>query len=93
MHCILIAGPPACGKSTFASFLSERMALPVFSKDEIKEVLFDCIGFNSRQEKRRLDVCATDLMYLFAKKSLSVAGASSLTTILSPRPLPPFKSS
>lgn len=74
MHCILIAGPPACGKSTFASFLGKRLAFPVISKDEIKEVLFDCIGFNSRHEKRRLDMCATELMCLFAKKELELNG-------------------
>ena len=37
MYCILVAGIPAAGKSTMAEALSERLKLPVISKDAIKE--------------------------------------------------------
>ena len=35
--CILIAGMPASGKSTFARMLTEALDVPCFSKDSIKE--------------------------------------------------------
>lgn len=41
MYCILVTGMPAAGKSTMAEVLSERLKLPVISKDTIKELLFD----------------------------------------------------
>lgn len=50
MYCILITGFPAAGKSTMAEFLAEKLAFPVISKDKIKELLFDDVGFNSREE-------------------------------------------
>ena len=50
MYCILVTGIPATGKSTMAKAMSERMKLPVISKDTIKELLFDNVGFQSRAE-------------------------------------------
>ena len=75
MYCILIAGAPASGKSTFARFLGSRLSLPVIAKDAIKEKLFDTVGFRSREEKRKLDICATEVMYLLAEADLK-AGKS-----------------
>lgn len=63
MYCILVTGIPASGKSTLADFLSERMNLPVFSKDQIKELMYDWIGFGSREEKVRLGIVSMDIMY------------------------------
>ena len=51
---ILIAGVPAGGKSSFAAVLAQKMALPLFSKDDFKELLFDSVGFRSRAEKQAL---------------------------------------
>ncbi len=51
MYCILVTGIPAAGKSTMAETLAENLKLPVISKDTIKELLFDCVGFRSREEK------------------------------------------
>ena len=55
MYCILVAGMPASGKSTFAAWLSREKHLPCMSKDQIKELLFDTVGFRSRQEKVALE--------------------------------------
>lgn len=43
---ILIAGAPASGKTTLAHTLSTRLNLPVLSKDDIKESLFDALPVN-----------------------------------------------
>lgn len=56
--CILIAGLPASGKSTFARLLTRELGVPVLSKDAIKESLFDTLGFQSRAEKVRLGEAA-----------------------------------
>ena len=56
--CILIAGMPASGKSTFARMLTEALDVPCFSKDAIKESLYDALGFRSRAEKVRLGEAA-----------------------------------
>lgn len=66
MYCILVAGIPAAGKSTMAKAISERLKLPVISKDALKELLFDNIGFQSREEKVNLGIAGMEIMYYVA---------------------------
>ncbi len=66
MYCILVTGIPATGKSTMAKALSERLNLPVISKDAIKELLFDNVGFQSRAEKVKLGTASMEIMYYVA---------------------------
>ena len=61
-YCILVAGPPASGKTTLAGELSALLGLPVFAKDRIKERLFDTLGFTSRVEKVRLGEAAAAIL-------------------------------
>lgn len=68
MYCILVTGIPAAGKSTMAKLLSEKLNLPFISKDSIKELLFDTVGFNSREEKVNLGTASMDIMYYFAEQ-------------------------
>ena len=68
MYCILVTGIPASGKSTLAEYLGEKLNLPVFSKDCVKELLFDEIGFSSREEKVRLGTVSTEILYDTAER-------------------------
>lgn len=68
MYCILITGIPASGKSSMADFLSEKLRLPVISKDRIKELMYDVIGFQSREEKVKLGVAGMNIMYYMAEQ-------------------------
>ena len=67
---ILIAGLPASGKSSFAAYASEALSLPVIAKDDIKEHLFDTVGFRSYEEKVRLDITAVNTMLATAAELL-----------------------
>lgn len=73
MYCVLVTGIPAVGKSTAAAYLSRALALPVLSKDRFKELLYDRLGFSSREEKVRLGLAAMDAMY-YAAGQLMEAG-------------------
>lgn len=73
MYCILVTGIPAAGKSTMAEAISERLKLPVISKDTIKELLFDHVGFQSRAEKVKLGIASMEIMY-YAAGQLMKAG-------------------
>lgn len=73
MYCILVTGIPAAGKSTMAEAISERLKLPVISKDSIKELLFDNVGFQSREEKVNLGIASMEIMY-YAAGQLMKAG-------------------
>lgn len=66
MYCILVTGIPATGKSTMAEAISGELNLPVISKDAIKELLFDNVGFQSRREKVNLGIASMEIMYYVA---------------------------
>lgn len=71
MALILISGMPASGKSTMAAHLSRELGIPMFSKDAIKERLYDSVGFRSRAEKVQLGVAAMHILYDCARACLS----------------------
>lgn len=73
MYCILVTGSPAAGKSTMAKVLSERLKLPVISKDAVKELLFDNVGFRSREEKVNLGIASMEIMYYVAGQLMSAS--------------------
>ena len=70
MYCILVTGIPAAGKSVLAKRLSADMGLPWFSKDSIKEKLYDILGFASREEKVRLGIASTEVLYYLAEQMM-----------------------
>jgi predicted kinase len=69
---ILVSGMPATGKTTFAAWLGERLGIPMASKDLIKEILFDTLGFKSREGKVALSDAAVCLLYDFARSHLRI---------------------
>lgn len=56
-----------------ANAIAEKCGLPVISKDAIKELLFDHVGFRSREEKVNLGVASMEIMY-YAAEQLMKAG-------------------
>lgn len=68
MYCILVTGIPASGKSTMSKYLAEQLSIPMISKDKIKELLFDEVGFRSRGEKVKLGLASMNIMYYMAEQ-------------------------
>lgn len=62
MNLIILAGMPATGKSTVAASLSTAFGYPILEKDNIKEGLFDTLGFENYAQKRALDHAANDVL-------------------------------
>ena len=67
---VIVTGRPASGKSTLAKWLGERLRLPVISKDEVKEILFDTLGWSDREWSKELGRTSVELMFHFAEKLL-----------------------
>lgn len=66
---------PASGKTTVAKKLSAAFNYPVLEKDDLKEALFDTVGFECYAEKRMLDLAATAVL-LRAADTMLKAGIS-----------------
>lgn len=75
MNLIILAGMPASGKSTLARRLSEAFHYPVLEKDELKEALFDTLGFENYAQKRALDTAANAVL-MRALEAMLKAGTS-----------------
>lgn len=68
---IIITGDLAAGKSTLAASLSEQLRIPYLTKDSLKEIACDIIGYSSREENRSLSIVATnDMIYFFKQCAL-----------------------
>lgn len=67
---ILMSGLPASGKSSFAEYAAKELSFPIIEKDEIKEFLFDAVGFKSHDEKTQLDIAASNAMMYTAGRIL-----------------------
>jgi len=69
---IIVNGLPATGKTTLAQLLATGLALPLFSKDMFKEILFDTLGWGERAWSRRLGVASIALLVRVAEAELAV---------------------
>ena len=72
---IFINGLPATGKSTLAGKLGAALRLPVFGKDQIKETLFDTLGWGERAWSRKLGAASMAVLFRMLENEL-VAGRS-----------------
>ena len=82
---IVINGRPASGKSTLAKRLADDLKVPNFSKDEVKEVIFDALGFSDREWSTKCNTPSYALINLIAKKILKAGGSVIIESNFSPK--------
>lgn len=70
---IIITGYPGVGKTTLGKHLAEKYSLPFIGKDEIKETLFDSLGWKDRDWSVKLGAASYDLLFYFVEQILKVA--------------------
>jgi len=68
---ILISGFSCTGKTTLAKKISQRYLLPLMSRDDIKESLYDSLGYSDREWSKKLGTASYDLLYLFIERLLA----------------------
>ena len=74
---VIILGRPASGKTTLARRLAAELSVPILSKDDIKEALFEVLGFSDREHSRRLSDASFAAQLRLAETQLA-AGLSCL---------------
>ncbi len=67
---IIISGPPCSGKTTLGQRIAEEFRLPIISKDDIKESLFDRLGVKDREWSKKLGIASYDILYDLATSLL-----------------------
>lgn len=68
---IIVTGISSSGKSFIAGELSRELNLPFFSKDIIKEKLFDTIGYKDRPWSQKLGVGSLAILFQTTAELLS----------------------
>ncbi|MDE2817473.1 MAG: ATP-binding protein [Chloroflexota bacterium] len=67
---IFISGAPGTGKSTLANRLAIQFALPCLTKDDIKERLFDALGWSDRAWSQRLGAASITVLFYMAEQMM-----------------------
>jgi len=88
-YLIIATGRPAAGKSTLAKWLSKELKLPVVSKDSIRELLFDQLGWKDREWVMLLGRVSIDLMFYFARAQLELDHSIIMDNAFHPGPSTP----
>ena len=60
---IIVSGPPSSGKTTLAKSIAQKFNLPLITKDSLKEILFDTIGWKDRQWSQKLGSASFAIMH------------------------------
>jgi predicted kinase len=72
---VIVGGAPGTGKTTLAVAIATRLALPLVTKDDVKESLANVVGAVDLEGSRRLGAAAYAVMRAIAARSLA-AGTS-----------------
>lgn len=60
---VIVSGAPASGKTTLGRRLAAEFQLPFVGKDDIKEILFEQLGWSDRAWSIKLGIATYHLMY------------------------------
>ena len=67
---VIVSGAPGTGKSTLANRLAKQFALPFLTKDDIKERLFDTLGWSDRAWSQRLGAASIAILSYMAEQMM-----------------------
>ncbi len=70
---VIITRPPGAGKTRLGKWLARELALPFIGKDDIKELLFEPLGWKDRKWSMNLGQASFELLFHFLECHLAVA--------------------
>lgn len=61
---VIVSGPPATGKTAIARMIAAELRLRYLGKDEIKEILFETLGWSDRAWSKKLGAATYEVLFL-----------------------------
>lgn len=67
---IVIAGSPATGKTTYGNKISKKLSIPIFSKDKLKEVIYDSMEEDKLEyeAKRKIGIASYSVLWAICEE-------------------------
>jgi predicted kinase len=72
---LIVSGLPCAGKTSIAERLANELKLPLMTKDGIKELLFNALGWKDRNWSRQLSQASIELLLYFAESQLAAGNS------------------
>ncbi len=82
---IIITGLPGTGKTSLGKKISAKFQLPLICKDDIKEILFDSLGYQDRAWSQKIGGASYDLLYHLTAENLRAKKSIIIETNFDPR--------
>lgn len=82
---VIVTGPPGAGKTTLGRKLSAELGLPFVSKDDIKEILFETLGWDDRQWSKRLGAASFEILFHILERQLAAGRSVVVETAFIPQ--------
>ena len=60
---VIVNGHPGAGKSTLARKLADELPIPLLMKDQLKEILYDTLGWSNRKWSKKLGGASYELLF------------------------------
>jgi predicted kinase len=70
-HLIILNGRSASGKTTLGKQIAKEHQIIFISKDEIKELLFDSLGYSDTQWSKKIGAASFDILFLNLEKHIT----------------------
>lgn len=67
---IIVHGLPGTGKTTVSSEVSNRLHIPVFAKDTLKEAMFDTVGYSDKAWSAKVSHASHRIMDIIIEQEL-----------------------
>jgi len=81
---VIVTGPPGAGKTVLGRSLSRELRFPFIGKDDIKEVLFETLGWKDRQWSMRLGAASFELLFHVLDRRLAAGESAVVETAFIP---------
>jgi hypothetical protein len=72
---IIVSGPSCSGKTTLAQKISAKFNLPLVTKDSLKELIFDHLGWSDREWSKKVGAASYHLLHYFMETQLAVGNS------------------
>jgi len=81
---LIVCGAPGTGKTTLARKLAPALELPLIARDDLKESLFDTLGWSTVEWSERLGGATYELVYLLIERLLEARRSLLVVTPFDP---------